>query len=217
MNPSLQLLLVLLISFEVSFTSRLTANLVFLVIVIFVLLAHRLHWRQWLWLLAGPFLPALALFVTIVFYSPGHDWHFGFVLVSRIYLYVMLGATVTFTTTPLKLAQSLEQTAHLPAKFAYGTLSAVNLLPKIKQEVIQIRAAALMRGVTLHLWSPTLYFKAILVAINWSDQLAQAIESHGFVEGKQRTFAHPIAVHWYDWALLGGGIIILQVLLIAFP
>ena len=207
MNPSLQLLLVLLISFEVSFTSRLTANLVFLVIAIFVLLAHRLHWRQWLRLLAGPFLPALALFVTIVFCSPGHDWHFGFVLV----------ATVTFTTTPLKLAQSLEQTAHLPAKFAYGTLSAVNLLPKIKQEVIQIRAAALMRGVTLHLWSPTLYFKAILVAINWSDQLAQAIESHGFVEGKQRTFAHPIAVHWYDWALLGGGIIILQVLLIAFP
>ena len=60
MNPSLQLLLVLLISFEVSFTSRLTANLVFLVITIFVLLAHRLHWRQWLWLLAGPFLPALA-------------------------------------------------------------------------------------------------------------------------------------------------------------
>ena len=48
MNPSLQLLLVLLISFEVSFTSRLTANLVFLVITIFVLLAHRLHWRQWL-------------------------------------------------------------------------------------------------------------------------------------------------------------------------
>ena len=142
MNPSLQLLLVLLISFEVSFTSRLTANLVFLVIAIFVLLAHRLHWRQWLRLLAGPFLPALALFVTIVFYSPGHDWHFGFVLVSRIYLYVMLGATVTFTTTPLKLAQSLEQTAHLPAKFAYGTLSAVNLLPKIKQEVIQIRAAS---------------------------------------------------------------------------
>lgn len=34
MNPSLQLLLVLLISFEVSFTSRLTANLVFLVITI---------------------------------------------------------------------------------------------------------------------------------------------------------------------------------------
>lgn len=45
MNPSLQLLLVLLISFEVSFTSRLTANLVFLVIAIFVLLAHRLHWQ----------------------------------------------------------------------------------------------------------------------------------------------------------------------------
>ena len=55
MNPSLQLLLVLLISFEVSFTSRLTANLVFLVIAIFVLLAHPLHWRQWLRLLAGPF------------------------------------------------------------------------------------------------------------------------------------------------------------------
>lgn len=217
MNPSLQLLLVLWISFEVSFTSRLTANLVFLILAIIVLLFHHLRFRQWLWLICGPFLPALALFVTIVAYSPGHDLHFGLVLVSRIYLYVMAGATVTFTTTPLKLAQSLEQTAHLPAKFAYGTLSAVNLLPKIKQEVTQIKAAALMRGVTLYLWSPTLYFKAILVAINWSDQLAQAIESHGFVEGHPRTAAHPITVHWYDWVLLTSGIIILQVLLIAFP
>ena len=47
-----------------------------------------------------------------------------------------------------------------------------------------IRAAGQMRGINLSWWSPTLYFKAILHAITWSDQLAQAMESHGYVEDR---------------------------------
>lgn len=216
MNPSLQLLLVLLISLEVSFTDRLVANLVVIGGALLVLLFARLPWRKWAWLLVVPALPAWALFVTIVYFSPGHDLHFGWVLVSRIYLYVLAGATVTFTTTPLTLARSLEQNAHLAPKFAYGTLTAVNLLPKIKQEVQQIRAAALMRGEVLHFWSPTLYFKAILLAINWSDQLAQAIESHGFVDGRTRTNSQTIPLRARDWVVFVLTLLVLQVLLVAF-
>ena len=77
--------------------------------------------------------------------------------------------------------------------------------------------AARMRGVTLHWWSPTLYFKAILAAIQWSDQLAQAMESHGFVEGQVRSFATVITISKKDWLLLGGIILAVQFLVIALP
>ena len=74
-----------------------------------------------------------------------------------------------------------------------------------------------MRGINLHWWSPILYFKAIHSAIRWSDQLAQAMETHGFREGQPRTFAVQIPISWSDWAILITSIIILQVLLIALP
>lgn len=217
MNPSLQLLLVVLISLEVSFTNRLTANLVVIGGALVVLLLAHLPWQKWLWLLVVPALPAIALFVTIVYFSPGHDLHFGWVLVSRIYLYVLAGSTVTLTISPLTLARSLEQNAHLAPKFAYGTLAAVNVLPKIKQAVQQIRAAARMRGVRLHFWSPTLYFKAILVALNWADQLAQAIESHGFVDGQARTATQTIPLRPRDGIIFTLALVGLQVLLVSCP
>ena len=74
-----------------------------------------------------------------------------------------------------------------------------------------------MRGTNLHWWSPTLYFKAILSAIRWSDQLAQAMETHGFREGQPRTHTVQIPISWSDWIIFIVSIIILQVLLIALP
>ncbi|KRN58432.1 energy-coupling factor transporter transmembrane component T family protein [Limosilactobacillus secaliphilus] len=217
MNPSWQLFLVLIISLEISFTHRLIANLVLIVIAAIILILQRLHWRTYLRLLFLPAIPAAALAVTIGCFSPGHDWWFAAVLASRVYAYVFLGATVTVTTTPLKLARSLEQNAHLSAKYAYGVLAAVNLTPRTISAIKTIRASARMRGIELHFYSPTLYFKAILQALRWSDQLVLAMESHGFVENQSRTVAEPILVSVSDWLIVVGAIICLQVILIAFP
>ena len=66
-------------------------------------------------------------------------------------------------------------------------LAALNLIPKMKQaDTIYTRGDAEVL-IYIEVVSPTLYFKAILVAIQWSDQLAQVMESHGFVEGQART------------------------------
>ena len=149
-----------------------------------------------------PVIPGLAVLITIGGYGPGHSWLTGWSMVSRFYVYVFAGGVMTFTTSTLTLARSLEQNCHLPSKFAYGTLAALNILPRIKRTVISIRVAGRMRGINLH-W--------------WSDQLAQAMETHGFREGQPRTFAVQIPISWSDWAILITSIIILQVLLIALP
>ncbi|MDF9446142.1 energy-coupling factor transporter transmembrane protein EcfT, partial [Limosilactobacillus mucosae] len=66
-------------------------------------------------------------------------------------------------------------------------------------------------------WSPTLYFKAILHAITWSDQLAQAMESHGYVEDRARTSVHQIALTTRDWLILIVSIILIQIITFALP
>ena len=65
--------------------------------------------------------------------------------------------------------------------------------------VKQIRTAGMMRGVYLSFWSPMLYFKAILVAISSADNLAQGMESHGYVEGKKRSTLVKIPILIKDW------------------
>lgn len=217
MNPSLKLFFVLIIALEVTFTSHLYSNLVIIVLALADLLYHRIGWRRLSWLVAITLVPAVAIFVTIAFFSPARNVRFAWVLVTRLYVYVMTGAAVSCTTSALQLVRSLEQNCHLPSKFAYGILAALNLLPRIRQEVKIIRVAGQMRGITLHWWSPRLYFKAILAASQWADQLAQAMESHGFVEGQARTSVHHIPLTSRDWFIFAVLLVVLQVLIIALP
>ena len=217
MNPSLKLFLVLIISVEVSFTSELTVNLLLVAAGLILLLWTRPSGLTLTHLLLIPAIPAGALALTVGAFTPAHDWFFAAVLASRVYVYVLLGSAVTRTTPPLTLARSLEQNCHLPAKFAYGTLAAINLLPRIIRAVKTIKAAGQMRGVTLSFWSPRLYFKAILSAISWADQLAQAMESHGFVEDQPRSQAQVIPLTGRDWALGASALLLVQLALVALP
>ncbi|MBB1079495.1 energy-coupling factor transporter transmembrane protein EcfT [Limosilactobacillus sp. STM2_1] len=217
MNPSLKLFTVLFISLELTFTSKLWANIIIIIGCLILLIHAGFRWQQFCWLVLVPLFPAIAIFITIVLFSPSHSLFYGLVLFSRLYMYVSLGTVFTFTTNPLALARSLEQNCHLPSKYAYGVLAALNLMTKMKQAVITIRAAGQMRGVVLHWWSPTLYFKAILVALQWSDQLAQAMESHGFVEGQARTSTINIPLTVYDWLITITLIVVIQIIIIALP
>lgn len=217
MNPSLKLFLVLIITLEVTFTSHLYSNVVIIILALAYLIYRRVRWQRLAWLIVITLVPALAIFVTIAFFSPGHNVYFAWVLVTRLYVYVLTGSTVSCTTSALLLVQSLEQNCHLPSKFAYGILAALNLFPRIAQEVRLIQIAGQMRGVTLHWWSPRLYFKAILAASQWADQMAQAMESHGFVEGQARTSAHRVPLTRRDWLIFFILVFTLQLLIVALP
>ncbi|HJA74486.1 MAG TPA: energy-coupling factor transporter transmembrane protein EcfT [Candidatus Limosilactobacillus gallistercoris] len=217
MNPSLKLFLVLIITLEVTFTSHLYSNVVIIILALAYLIYRRVRWQRLAWLIVITLVPALAIFVTIAFFSPGHNVYFAWVLVTRLYVYVLTGSAVSCTTSALLLVRSLEQNCHLPSKFAYGILAALNLFPRIAQEVRLIRIAGQMRGITLHWWSPRLYFKAILAASQWADQMAQAMESHGFVEGQARTSAHRVPLTRRDWLIFFILVFTLQLLIVALP
>lgn len=199
MNPSLKLLLVLIISLEISIKASLTTSVIIIVCSIIYLLVHKIKLKNLLLLILLPLIAAFTVFATLYWFNDHPDHYYAWVLSSRIYVYILTIACISRTTTPTELTRSLEQNLHLPSKFAYGVLAALNIIPRMKMAVKQIRTAGMMRGVYLSFWSPMLYFKAILVAISSADNLAQGMESHGYVEGKKRSTLVKIPILIKDW------------------
>lgn len=201
MNPGLKFLLVFIISLEISLKASLSANLIVIVCALLYLLARKIKFKDLLLLLFLPLIAALTIFATLYWFSAHPDHDYAWILSTRVYAYVLSIACVVQTTTATAFAKSLEQNFHLPSKFAYGVLAALNIIPKIKSVIKQIRFAGMMRGVYLSFWSPVLYFKAILIALSSADNLAQGMESHGYLEGKKRSVIVPIPLTKTDWLL----------------
>lgn len=201
MNPSLKFILAFLISLEVSIKPSLTINLIVIVAALLFLLIKKIAIKKLLALLIAPLIAAFVIFATLYWFQPHPDHLYAWILSSRIYVYVLTIACVAHTTTSEELARSFEQNLHLPSKFAYGVLAALNIIPRMRIAIKQIRTAGMMRGVYLSFWSPMLYFKAILVALESAENLAQGMESHGYTEGQKRSVITKIPLTGKDWLL----------------
>lgn len=199
MNPSLKFILVFIISLEISIKASLITNTIVIACALFYLIIKRIKLKTLLLVLLIPFIAAFTVFATLYWFSDKPDHYYAWVLSSRIYVYILTISCLVQTTTSTQLIRSFEQNLHLPSKFAYGVLAALNIIPEIKLSVKKSRTAALMRGIYLSFWSPMLYFKAILAALIYSENLAQAMESHGYVEGKKRSVIKRISLTSIDW------------------
>ncbi|MGV0168250.1 energy-coupling factor transporter transmembrane component T family protein [Furfurilactobacillus sp. WILCCON 0119] len=213
MNPTILLSLILLIGIEISFTSVIWANVLILIISLFIMCWRRAPLVSFVRLALIPLIPAVGIWCSIRFTTSGQNAHFAWVLATRIYAYAGLGGLFTFSTTPAKTLASLEQNAHLPTTFVYGMVGALNFVPQIRREVTIIRASAQMRGITLHFWSPQLLFKAIVAALNWSENLAEAMTSHGFTENAPRTHVTVVSVPIWNYWVAGISLLCLQTVL----
>lgn len=216
MNPSLKFILAFIISLEISLKASLTTNLIVIVFALIYLLITRIRIKELILLIAVPFIAAFTIFATLFWFSPMPDAYYAWNLSTRVYVYTLTIACVTRNTTATDFARSLEQNLHLPSKFAYGVLAAINIIPRMKIAVKQIRAAAMMRGMYLSFWSPVLYFKAILVALNSADNLAQGMESHGYVEGQKRSTIVAIPLTKKDWLIFFTLLILVNISLFIF-
>lgn len=213
MNPGLKLFLILIISLEISLVPNLGANLIIIGACLIYLLFKHINLKKLFLLFIIPLFAASVVFITIYHFTPSRSLYQACVLFTRIYAYVFLGAAFTETTSFLALARSLEQNFKLPSKFAYGTLAAFNVIPKIHAEVNRIRLVGDMRHYHLSFYSPALYFKAILAAISWSNSLADGMISHGYREDKERSVIVPIALTKKDWLIFSSIIVLLQPIL----
>ena len=199
MNHSFKFFLALIISIEISLKSSLLTNLLIIFLSIIYLIYKHIKLKNLLLTLLMPLIAAFTVFATLYWFAPQPNLQNALSLSSRIYVYTLTIYCVSIGTTATELARSFEQNFHLPSKFAYGVLAALNIVPRMKEAVKQIRTAGMMRGIYLSFWSPVLYFKAILVALNSAENLAQGMASHGYRESAQRSIIVPVPVQKSDW------------------
>ena len=216
MNPSLKLLLLCLLTIEITIIPNLIANLCLIVGSLILLIINHINYKKLCYFTIVPLSACISVFFTIYFYAPGHNLTYALTLISRIYAFALSGAYFATSTDNYTLVKSLEQNAHLPSKFAYGSLAAFNLLPKIYEEVKRIRIAGQMRGLFLSFWSTKLYFKAIISAMTWADSLSQGMASHGYREEKSRSVIISILVTKKDWLLFFSILLLFQPILFIF-
>ncbi|CAK8054857.1 energy-coupling factor transporter transmembrane component T family protein [Eupransor demetentiae] len=216
MNATQRLILAIIISLEIALTQSVTLNLFLLASALLILLLKRTSLKKIGFYFLIAIIPVFGTFWSFYLYgqgSPAANLHFGFVMGSRVLAFIFVGAWLTLGMTPYLLLTSLQQNLKLSATFAYGILGALNFMPRFKQAFGYIRAAGLMRDEALHFWQPTLYFKALVHALKWSESLAMAMTSHGFQEGAARSYYENHAWPGVGWLIMLAIIIVLQVVL----
>lgn len=208
LNPAVLLVLIISVGLEVAFAHSVVANGLIVIVSLAYLLLQRVKFGKLLAVLVGVLPLALGSAWSFWLFGVGDRLHLAGVYGSRVYAYVMLGAMLSLTVAPTPLLLNVMDHLHLPSTFTYGILAALNVASHVKQQLQQFRFAAKMRGITYHLWQPTLYFKAIMMALQWSDDLAAAMTVNGFTEGARRTRIHVNPIASYEWWVVAASVMI---------
>ena len=133
----------------------------------------------------------------------------GVAIALRVLAIGLPGLLVVVATDPVDLADSLVQQLHLPARFAYGTLAALRLLPLLGEEWETLSLARRARGVeagrnpVARLSQFAGQVLALLVAaVRRGIRLATAMDARGFDSGVPRTAARQQVVRPADVGLV---------------
>lgn len=177
------LLLLIVLTLEISFV-RLTWLNCAIVAGTLIYLTYIRKWWGIFWVFLLPLLPALANFWAIQLHG---DKSQAIVLFTRSFALAALGMTFLYGVNLNQLLRYWHQKG-LPSHFTYGLLVVLNAIPVIQKEIQAVREASLLRGKTLHFWSPIFYIKAIFIAFNWRDSYVEAMYAHGFDETVKRSY-----------------------------
>lgn len=127
----------------------------------------------------------------------------------RLIAIALPGILVFASTDAVDLADSLVQQLRVPARFAYGALAGLRLLPLLAADWSTIHRARRARGIdaghsplgVARLFTSAV-FGLLVAAIRRATRLAMAMDSRGFDSRKARTTARRQIVRRADWILV---------------
>jgi energy-coupling factor transport system permease protein len=133
----------------------------------------------------------------------------------RVSALALPGILALATTDPTDLADSLVQQLRLPARFAYGALAALRMLPLLTTEWRTIGLARRARGVeagrnpvaALRLFGGQV-FTLLVGAVRRAVRLAAAMDSRGFDTAGPRTFARQQSIGRADAGLIAAAVLL---------
>lgn len=187
LNPTTLALIIISLGLATSFVRSVTLNTIVIVGSLLYLLWQKVPLKKTILILLIALPLALGSWLSFYFFGAGNRVHLAWIYGSRVYAYLTLALTLILTTSAKTLLISLHQHLKLPNTFVYGVLAALNMFSRLRGAFQQVRYSAMLRGQAYHLWQPRFYLRLILIALNWSGDLAMAMTSQGFTEGAART------------------------------
>ncbi len=201
LNVSVLTVIMLSVGLMLAFSGSVNLNGIVCLFSAIYLVYCGVSWRKAFLILLFAFPLALGSWWSFIAFGTGDRWHQAFIYGTRVYAYLLLGMTVTMTTKVAPMLMSLHQHLHLSETFVYGLLASFNLIGRVRRQYQYIRYSALMRRKNYHLWQPGLYLRIILVSLNWSQDLAEAMTSQGFSEGEARTQLWSDSLPTWQWVV----------------
>jgi energy-coupling factor transport system permease protein len=135
----------------------------------------------------------------------------AFALSLRLLAIALPGILALATTDPMDLSDALVQRLHVSARFAYGALAALRLLPLLALEWHTIGRARRARGldagrspVAAGRLFASQVFALLVAAVRRGVRLAAAMDARGFDAATTRPVARPLLRRPGDWWLLAG-------------
>ena len=127
MNPSLKVLLALIVSLELSFKVSLYTNLLVMTLCLCWLLVKKMRPKAILTMLFFATLAAFTVFSSAYLFSDRKQLWYALDITTRVYVYTLTTACLTVSTTAEEMARSLEQNLQLFVNFLVPC-SLLNLL-----------------------------------------------------------------------------------------
>jgi energy-coupling factor transport system permease protein len=132
----------------------------------------------------------------------------------RVLAMALPGVLALAAVDPTELADALVQHLHAPARFAYGALAAIRMLPLLAAEWQTIGLARRARGIDAG-WNPVAavrlfagrVFGLLVGAIRRATRLAVAMDARGFDADHPRTHARRSVFGWLDGATVAAGVL----------
>lgn len=165
--------------------------------------------RTWPLLLSA----AGVAWINVALADAGTGWLAGVALAVRVLALALPGILLVSSTDPVRLADALTVHWRVPARFAYGALAALRLVPLLATEWQTIRLARRARGIEggrspaahLRLFASTA-FALLVTAVRRATRLATAMDARGFDSSAVRTHARESRLHRRDAAFVAAAV-----------
>ncbi|WP_202078478.1 energy-coupling factor transporter transmembrane component T family protein [Caldalkalibacillus salinus] len=222
-NPSLKLVLFLILMVTLLFIHRLDYLIYFTVFPLALLFLFTGHPIKRVLLFSIPFvLLFISTSTSMIFFGKGDTtwFHWGLVHITeesfyrgihlgfRALNYAIIGLVFALTTRPVNLFYSLMQQMKLAPRYAYSFMAAVRLLPIAFEEFQTLRYAYKVRGVQHEKGLKGMYEKLKFYAIpllaqsiRRAQRIALAMEAKQFTNGR-RTHYYRIGFSRHDLTLV---------------
>ncbi|WP_025087574.1 energy-coupling factor transporter transmembrane component T [Ligilactobacillus apodemi] len=202
LNASILVLIMFGLGLQIAFSHSFLANLVVCCFCLGYLLLSAADLKKLGLVLLFTLPLALGTWWSFIKFSTQDPWQNALLYTSRLYAYLLLGASLLLSYSLEKILFSLSYRLKLSTTFVYGFLAAANLLSSLKKQLQVIRYSAYSRGTKYHFYRPGIYLRLVVTALSWSEALAQAMTAQGFSEGYPRTRVFSDSLPKWQWGLL---------------